>query len=361
MGNLTEISIGTRKFFIWMVIVFIAYLILKTFIGIGINYWKTTHPPPIPPPLMQFGKLPPPKLASKTSTSGLKFNLENIEGQPALDKPQEATYAGKVYQMPKKLPTYLSDERAKKFAFKLGFTKEPKITDSTQYYFVDPEDPLRTLTIDIINMNFRLSYDWTKNTEVLTQKQFVSKEQAVNEVKTYLQVNSLFDNSILQSKTTTTDFLIVDSDKKNFTTTTSLSKANAIRINFFRGEIDKMKLFPPLFNQSYIYVIYTPALKTNQQMLDISWSFWPIAYDSFGTYPIKSVSNAWQDLVDGYASVINMGNNSPENIVIRHISLAYYDSEESQQYLQPIYVFEGDNNFVAYLPAITSDWLKEEL
>lgn len=359
MSNLTEISIGTRKFFVWLFFVFIAYLILKVIIGIGINYWKATHPPSIPPPLMQFGKLPAPKFESNTSSSGLKFNLENIEGQPALDKPQEATYAGKVYQMPKKLPTYLSDERAKKFAFKLGFTKEPMIIDDTQYNFIDPEDPLRRLTIDIVNMNFRLTYDWTKNTDVLSQKQFVSKEQTINEVKNYLQINSLFDNSILQSNITT-DFLTVDLDNKKFLPTTSLSKAAAVRINFFRGELDKMKILPPLYNQSYIYVIYTPALKTNQQMLDISWSFWPIAYDNFGTYPIKSATGAWQDLIDGYASIINMGNNSPENIVIRHIFLAYYDSEKTQQYLQPIYIFEGDNNFVAYLPAITSDWLKEE-
>lgn len=359
MSNLTEISIGTRKFFVWLGVIFIFYLVLKFFIGVGINYWKATHPPPIPPPLMQFSKLPSPKFDTNTSTSGLKFTLENIEGQPTLDKPQEATFAGKVYQMPKKLPTYLSDERARKFAFKLGFTKEPKITDTTQYYFVDPEDPLRTLNIDIINMNFRLTYDWTSNTDVLLQRQFVSKEQAISEVKNYLQVNNLFDNSILQSNITT-DFLIVNSGKKNFSPTTSLSKASAIRINFFKGDLDKMKILPPLFNQSYIYVIYTPALKTNQQMLDISWTFWPIAYDSFGTYPIKSVSSAWQDLIDGYASIINLGNNSPEDITIRHISLAYYDSEESQTYLQPIYVFEGDNNFVAYLPAIISEWLNQE-
>lgn len=358
MSNLTEISIGTRKFFVWLVIVFIAYLILKLLIGIGISYWQNTHPPLIPPPQMQFGKLPIPKFVSKISSSGIKFSLENIAGQPVLDKPQEATLAGKVYQMPKKLPTLLSEERAKKFAFKLGFTETPIVTDATRYDFTDPQDKLRTLSIDIVNMNFHLRYDWTQNPDVLSEGKFISKEQATDEIKNFLQINNLFDESILQGKTTI-DLLTADSPKKNFIPATSLSNAQAFRLNFFRPDLDKMKILPPLFNQSYIYVIYIPAKKANQQMLDVAWTFWPIAFDSFATYPLKSVTSAWADLSDGYASVINMGyNNTPEKIVIRHIYLAYYDSEKPQTYLQPIYVFEGDNNFVAYLPAVTNDWLQ---
>ena len=56
---------------------------------------------------------------------------------------------------------------------------------------------------------------------------------------------------------------------------------------------------------------------------------------------------------------MNLGNNSKDRIVIRNISLAYYDSDEPQEYLQPIFIFEGDNDFVAYLPAITGEYLLE--
>ena len=80
--------------------------------------------------------------------------------------------------------------------------------------------------------------------------------------------------------------------------------------------------------------------------------------NDFATYPLKSGAVAWQDLLDGYALIVNVGRNSPDKIVIRKIYLAYYDSEEPQLYLQPIFVFEGDNDFVAYLPAIDSNYLK---
>ena len=39
--------------------------------------------------------------------------------------------------------------------------------------------------------------------------------------------------------------------------------------------------------------------------------------------------------------------------------LGYYDPDVYQEYLQPMYVFLGDNNFVAYLPAITDDYFNE--
>jgi hypothetical protein len=101
-----------------------------------------------------------------------------------------------------------------------------------------------------------------------------------------------------------------------------------------------------------------PSLTINPKILEMQYVFWPIAFDDFATYPLRSGAIAWQDLQDGYASIILNGNNKDDTIKIRQIYLAYYDSEEPQNYLQPIFVFEGDNNFVAYLPAITEDWLE---
>ena len=48
-----------------------------------------------------------------------------------------------------------------------------------------------------------------------------------------------------------------------------------------------------------------------------------------------------------------------DEIKIRRIYLAYYDAGIYTEFLQPIYVFEGDNDFVAYTPAITSNYYSE--
>ena len=115
-----------------------------------------------------------------------------------------------------------------------------------------------------------------------------------------------------------------------------------------------MRILPPGYDESYTYVIYTSTKERN--ILEANYTFWPIAFDDYGTYPLKSTQEAWQELIDGTGYVIKQGNNDPEKIVIRNVYLAYFDSKEEQNYLQPIFVFEGDNGFIAYVAAVSSQW-----
>ena len=41
---------------------------------------------------------------------------------------------------------------------------------------------------------------------------------------------------------------------------------------------------------------------------------------------------------------------------VRTVTLAYYDSLDPQNYLQPVFVFEGDDGFLAYVPAVALPW-----
>jgi len=38
--------------------------------------------------------------------------------------------------------------------------------------------------------------------------------------------------------------------------------------------------------------------------------------------------------------------------------MGYFDSVVPQHYMQPVYVFEGDGNFVGYVPAVSKDWVE---
>ena len=351
--NLTEISIAIRKFFIWLVIVLIMYFVIKFLIGLFIAL--NTKPIPLPLPDIRFNKLPAPTFTTttvSTSSSGLKFTLENVDGHPP-----ETTPSAKVYVMPKKLPSILSEERAKKMATKLGFTNEPEINTPTLYHFTYPSDPLWSLDIDITNLNFKLKYDYQKNLPVINLEGGLRTEDALSYTKNYIQNNGLFDGSIIGGKASFNTF-IFDPVFKTFSPATSISTTNAVRINFLRNDIDLLKVLPPAFDQSYNYALYVSTTSPSR-ILELNYTFWPIAFDDFGTYPLRSGTTAWHDLIDGYAYVVKIGNNTPDrSIVIRNIYLAYYDSDEPQQYIQPIFVFEGDNGFVAYLPAIDSEQLE---
>lgn len=347
MWSLTDISVLVRKSAVFLVIFIIAAFFLKFIFGI------ITAPKPLPPPKpdTKFGKLPALKFSqAKQSSSGMKFFLENVDG-----KPPNSTSSARVFRLPKKLPSLLSTERTKDLAIKMGFKNDPVINSSI-FHFVHPSDKLLTFDIDPTTFNFKLKYDYTQNPEAVNIEGGLVQENAINEIKNYLQSFSLFDGSILNGKSIVEQLKYIP-ETKSFSKATSISNTTALKINFFRNEIDNLRLVTPGYNQSYNYLLFTRG-KVNNGIVDISYIFSPIAFDDFATYPLKTSDTAWQDLLDGYGFIMNLGNNSKDKIVIRKIEVGYYDSDEPQEFLQPIFIFEGDNDFVAYLPAVISEVLE---
>ncbi len=72
--------------------------------------------------------------------------------------------------------------------------------------------------------------------------------------------------------------------------------------------------------------------------------------------PWPADEEAWNDL--------KMGNYWPASdvetnkVTIRNMYLAYFEPISLTNYLQPIYVFEGDGKFAAYVPAVTDNFIK---
>jgi hypothetical protein len=51
---------------------------------------------------------------------------------------------------------------------------------------------------------------------------------------------------------------------------------------------------------------------------------------------------------EGY--IVDKGEN--DRAVVRTVKLGYYDDFEEQEYLQPVYIFEGDGGFIGYVSAL---------
>jgi len=80
-----------------------------------------------------------------------------------------------------------------------------------------------------------------------------------------------------------------------------------------------------------------------------------VDYLNFETYPLRTAKSAWNLVQSGDAYVLN--GKGLKEAVVREVELAYYDSFDEQKYLQPIYVFKGDNNFMAFVPAVSANYL----
>lgn len=352
MSSLTDISISARKVVIWVVVMIVAYVLLRLLWSIASTPKDIPVTVTIAAPDYKFGKLPVPQFEHiSTSSSGLQFILQNVEG-----KPPETTPSARVYRMPKKLPSILGTQNAKSFAANLGFVHEPEVVNATHFTFFEGDNHEKSLEIDSVNMNYSYHYNYRNHPEIFQHKQILSSNFILEEIKRISRRNNLIDESLL-SGPSTIKLLSFDPASGELQSVKNFSKADSARIDFFRT-VDNTKILPPLYDESFNHILYAPSAGFFG-IIELNNVFWPIAYSDVGIYALKSSDQAWSDLLDGYAYVVRMGENTADKpIIIRNIYLAYYESEQPQNYLQPIFVFEGDKSFVAYTVAIPNEWFE---
>ena len=110
-------------------------------------------------------------------------------------------------------------------------------------------------------------------------------------------------------------------------------------------------------NRGNISFIISGSRKSDKRILRAEYSYWPLDTRSFAAYQIKTSQQAFIELKAGKAYYAALPPNQTQ-IVITNSYLAYYDGESSQLYMQPVFVFEGENNFLAFVPAIAPPWVE---
>jgi hypothetical protein len=95
----------------------------------------------------------------------------------------------------------------------------------------------------------------------------------------------------------------------------------------------------------------------NQEIIAAEYHYYPVDESQYATYPIKTPAEAFTELQNNQAFIASLGQNKDgDNVAIRRMYLAYFDPDSAAEFYQPVYVFEGDNDLVEYLPAVTSTY-----
>jgi hypothetical protein len=139
----------------------------------------------------------------------------------------------------------------------------------------------------------------------------------------------------------------------------SLSDADFLQINLNRSAVNGMyKMYSPEPEKGVITAIISGVLSGQDSIVALEYHYRPVDYIQVETYPLRSVKSAWQILQAGEGFIAQP--NSGDEAVVREVVLGYYeDWFNNQDYLQPIYIFRGDNNFVGYVPAIDPSWINQ--
>ncbi len=349
MATLTETAYHTRRVINWTILAIVSYILLRIFWSVFVSVWLIVFPPKAPPPNHAFGKLPAVKFPDPQSTpSGqLTFTLETIEGRvPA------ASASATVYFMPKSPANLLGLTNTQEFARRLNFAPTPIAETKNIYRFEDPMLVLRRLRYDIVSNNFILRYNFENDPGVFSEKSVPGTAGALAEAKSMLQVYELFNPELAGGRQIVT-FLQISGDK--LIPTTSQSQADAVRVDFFRRPVGGAPIVTPYPDEGLVSFVFSGATNSKKRVLQFAYTFWPIDYQTTATYALKPSQQAWEELKAGHGYIARYPKTGTA-ITVRSAHLAYYDSYEPQTYLQPVFVFEGDDGFLGYVPAVAPPW-----
>ncbi|KKU58282.1 MAG: hypothetical protein UX80_C0004G0033 [Candidatus Amesbacteria bacterium GW2011_GWA2_47_11b] len=344
MATLTEVGFYTRRIIKWGAMGLVVVMLIPPLWKLAKRIYLTINPPPPPAPTVRYGKLP--KLAFPEADSNYKptYRLETIEG----GLPKLANVS-RVYFVTINKSRILELEKIKPKARTLEFEQDPEKIDEANYKFTNPNLPTE-LAVNIIYNSYRYTYDWRSDPGILDEKGVPNNEQALLEAKSLWQNLGLLADDLANGRAKVT---FLSGATGELIPTISLSGANFVRVDLFRADKDELKVVSPKGEESPVYVILSGSNDRSKRIVEASYSYSRILDNDFSTYPLKGVDKAWAELQAGSGYIAHAG---AAQAVVRKASLAYYESGTPQEFLQPVYVFEGDGGFVGYVPAVNQEY-----
>lgn len=339
----------TKKIFVWICFGIGGILL----ISITISIIKSVLPKKETPPTVSFGKLPPIDFPDVTATPSASYVLDTLSGTFPAFPDQEP-----VYSITQPQPGLLDLQNAKALVPSLDYPNEPQALSDVLYQWTSPNPPFKVLTYNILTHDFTLTSSYATDPDVIAATNLGDTNSAINAGKSFLQGFTAYPNDIDETKTQTTLYSI-NGTTKALQPAISLSTAQVIQVDYFQRDINKLPIFYPVPNHSLINVLVGSGT-SNDTVVTANVSIKSITSDS-GTYPLKTADQAFQELQTASPSAyIAAASNPPVDTVhIRQVSLGYYLGQKPQLYVMPIYVFQGDNGFYAYVSAVTDAWIKK--
>lgn len=349
MSRLGDVAAVSRKTIKYGGIALLVMMVGRMLWGISYTWWKERNPDPPSPPDVKFGTLPKLEFPGIVEQPSLQYTLgTRTGGLPSI----EDQFI--VYFMPIRRPSLLAYDQSAVLANRLDFIQEPEKLSAKDYRWNSSSPVSSSFTIDIITGEFVLDRIWQEDEGFLTPTLFISEERVVEISRNFLSRVGLLPEDI---RLGTHSIQTLRGQDGQLVSAASISQAQFVRVNLFRAPVNNVAVVNPLANKGLISLILAFQKEDARQFINVEYSYFPVELEQNATYPLMGVAEAWQKLQDGQAFIASFPSNT-ENIILRDIYLAYYDSDTPQQFLQPVYVFEGDDNYFAYVPAVADEWVQ---
>jgi len=345
MLTLAQASAITKTFIKWTVGVIGAILLILIAFRAGKIIKEIVSPTPPPPPTVAFGKLPKIQFPEKKITGQFTYTVDTLTGVLPVF-PDRA----KVFKMVPDRPDLLATQKAKDKVAKAGFKTNGILVSENTYEWISDDPLAKKLVFNTLTSNFTLTSSFLTDPAILSAINLPDKEKAISIAQSFLTSMSLLPLDLDPQKTKVT-FLSIKNGV--LVPSTSYSETQILRVDLFQKDIEKMPIYYPNPTVSNISLLIGGG-KDEPQIVQVNYNYQGITEEN-ATYPIKTAQEAYSELEKGMAYIAS--DVKPGPISINNVFLAYYIGENRQEYLLPIVVFEGKNNFIAYVSAVKNGWI----
>ena len=352
MASLTDVAITSRRTIRYGIYIIVLLIIARYTYKTGVSIYNKLNPPKPTPPNYSLGKLTTIPFPDKPKLENITYKLETPEGSlPKLIEQMP------VYKIPPIESAFNTLDTAKEKAQNLGFNPDGKkiVENVPNVYLYESRSSPATLTMNIITGVFSISYDINADIGIL-DKFPPSPENAVQRARGFIGGAGLLSKDLEEGKSTF-QYLKIEGGK--FVPAIAQSEADFIKVNLFRkNPIFRETEFSTVtanMPEGNIWFLIGGSGNSGDSIIAGEYNYFGIDETSSGTYLIKSAQTAWDELNQGKAYISNLGNNSSQ-VTIRRVYVAYYDPGQYSEFYEPVIVFEGDNDFYAYVPAITDEY-----
>ena len=270
-------------------------------------------------------------------------------------------YMVPIYKLPKVGYDLTSDQKARQIAMNLGFADEPQIIDQRTYLYNYPGPPLReTLQIDLKTMFFEFDTNYLSSSNIFGtidrrgDRQIPLRTDAIKATRDFLSAAGIAPRD-LSDQASSVQYMTSIGDSLQLVNTAL--EADYAVVNLAREPVEgKIGEETAYFNfygpdgYGSIRAVVGRDSSGQDAVVELTDNYHELDLSTFGTYPLTSASAAWETLTAGGGYIINP--RGVRTAVIDSIEFGYYESHDEQEFLLPIYVFRGQNDFMAYVPAL---------
>jgi len=354
--------------------VVVYYFSVLIVIPIGKSIYRALMVKDVPPNTV-YGRLDPLEFSRTAITGTPVYKLNTETGGLPYGFPNAMI----IYKFTPISFSYLSGKTAKSDAKYFGFVDSDLITSLEERVY----KWRNIITGSVLEINtetkgMKMGTPSLATKSTLFPKGNLNQEVAISHATKMLTAVGRFDDSLYSSGNQNVYFGKFYG--KRVIETEDPLEAQIARVDFYRS-INNYKIYGPDPTKGLLH-IWVGAIKKDRvnpaSFPYMETSYWEFDTTSTATYPIVSVVQAWKDVQEGkgiIASVVPKGfnlfepkpNPKVDEILINDIYLAYYETRTPQNYLQPIYVFDGNyisNNaaggdITIYFPAILGEYINQ--